>query len=861
MIYFPNSPEVGKKYIGGKGNNLCQLHELGLNVPKFAVISAEVFLEVTENGTLSADKGIERIKKYQNTEILQSIQSYFKETEFVAVRSSCMDEDGIEHSYAGQFETHLYISPSVILDSIKEIWISVYADRVNTYRTEKGVSSPPAMAVIIQEMIDPDVSGVAFGANAISGNRREKIVSSVYGVGEGIVSGELNSDNFFVTPTEIKKEITFKEFALKQKLGGGTEKVKVASLLQNKESLNEIQIKEVSETLDMLKQHYKMYQDIEFAYKNNILYILQARPITTLNRLPDLDADYIVWDNSNIIESYPSVTTPLTFSFILKVYESVYLQFSDMMGIKKSDIDENKEQYANMLGLINGRVYYNLKSWYKVLSLLPGYSLNAEFMEKMMGVKERFELKDYTPRTKFQERLRVLNMVRIMLKNLRALPKMRIEFQRYFNEVMEKYDQINLDNCNATQLMNYYYEFEQTLLKKWKAPLVNDFFAMIYFGVLQKMTLKLNVENKNLHNDLLCGERNIISTEPIKRTIALAIRINSNPKEKELFLNENPENIWKKLPIEYKELNKEINEYIHLFGERCVGELKLETITYKQQPLYYIQILKSYIEQEINSDYHENNADIKLRTDAELDINTTFKGRFFKKKIYNYFLRKSRDLVSSRENLRFERTRAFGMIRKIFIAIGANFYSEGLLENERDIFYLTKEEIFDYIKGTSVNYDLKALIDLRKNQYSSFENESTHERIKTHGICYVGNDFSVQVNHEALNGDLKGIGCCAGRVRGKVRVVKSPYEVNNLNGDILVTSSTDPGWVTLFPTASAILVERGSLLSHSAIVSREMGKPCIVGITGLLTILKTGDLVEMDGSTGEIKIMERSDES
>ncbi len=859
MIYFPENLNKGQKLIGGKGENLRQLHELGLNVPKFAVIGADVFLSIIENGTLSEEKAIQKINEYENPEILTSLQSYFTGSEFVAVRSSCLDEDGLEHSYAGQFETHLYIQPQNILASIKEIWISVYADRVNAYRKEKGIAGIPSMAVIIQEMIDPDVSGVAFGANAITGNRNEKIISSVYGVGEGIVSGELNSDNYFVSASEIKKEITLKEFALKQKNGGGTEKITVDVSLQNKESLSDQQINEVSNLLNVLKKHYSTPQDIEFAYKNNILYILQARPITTLHRLPDINADYIIWDNSNIIESYPGITTPLTFSFILKVYEAVYVQFSDMMGIKKSEVEENKEQYANMLGFINGQVYYNLKSWYKVLSLLPGYSLNAEFMEKMMGVKERFELKDYVPRTKFQERLRVLNMVRIMIKNLRALPKMRIDFQRDFNIVIKKYELKDFDNSNSTELMNYYYDFEQTLLKKWKAPLVNDFFAMIYFGVLQKMTLKLNLKNKNIHNDLLCGERNIISTEPIKRTITLSIRIINNPSEKELFLNKSPETIWRTLQKNKTELNTEIEKYIEEFGERCVGELKLETITYKQQPLYYIQILKSYIEQGVDKDYHEGNNDIKLRTDAEKEIAVAFKGKFIKKLLYNYFLVKSRDLVSSRENLRFERTRAFGMVRKIFISIGNNFYSENLITEPKDIFYLTKEEIFDYIKGTSVNYNLKDLIQLRKNQFSAFNAESTSERIKTHGITYVGNDFNVKLDLEALNGDLKGIGCCAGRIRGKVRVVKSPYEVNNLNGDILVTSSTDPGWVTLFPTASAILVERGSLLSHSAIVSREMGKPCIVGITGLLSILKTGDLVEMDGSSGEVKIIERAD--
>jgi pyruvate,water dikinase len=124
-------------------------------------------------------------------------------------------------------------------------------------------------------------------------------------------------------------------------------------------------------------------------------------------------------------------------------------------------------------------------------------------------------------------------------------------------------------------------------------------------------------------------------------------------------------------------------------------------------------------------------------------------------------------------------------------------------------------------------------------------------------MVYHSNDFFSNSKVEINEGDLKGIGCCPGRVKGKVKVVLNPGAVSSLNGDILVTSSTDPGWVTLFPGASGIIVERGSVLSHSAIVSREMGKPCIVSVTGLLKKLKTGDEIEMDGSTGEIKIIKK----
>jgi rifampicin phosphotransferase len=585
--------------------------------------------------------------------------------------------------------------------------------------------------------------------------------------------------------------------------------------------------------------------------------LLQARPITNLHQIADPDGEHIVWDNSNIIESYPGVTTPLTFSFIIKMYEAVYVQFGEMMGVNQADIEENQGTFANMLGLIKGRVYYNLLSWYKALSLLPGYALNAGFMEKMMGVKERFELKDLKQRSKFSERLRVVNMVRIMIQNLRALPQMRIDFQADFNVVMQEYDKIDFEKRRADELMHLYTRFEQTLLKKWKAPLVNDFFAMIYFGVLQKLIVQYGIsDTPSIANDLLCGSKDIISTEPVYRCLNIATMIAENEKAKSFFLQKDEHQIWQQLQKgNFPQLKTEIDAYIRKFGERCVGELKLETITYKQQPTNFIKILKSYVEQGVTKRISEAKIEEQLCNNANQKVNNSLKNNFLRKLIFNYVLKNTRTLVSARENLRYERTRGFGVVRALFCAIGKVFFGENVLEQPRDIFYLSKEEIFDHIKGTSFNPDLKALIALRKAHFAAFEAETTGDRIHTRGIVYQGNSFNPPLHRVALTGDLQGIGCCPGRVKAKVRVVKNPNEVENLNGAILVTSSTDPGWVTLFPTASAILVERGSLLSHSAIVSREMGKPCIVGITGLLQILKTGDVVEMDGSTGIVQII------
>jgi len=841
---------------GGKADKLFLLKTLGFRVPAFVVIPAEAYLEVIHQ---SPDRE-QAISDYRFPEMLwKSISENLPGSSYFAVRSSAVDEDGNAHSFAGQFETYLYVSKDELPEKIKQVWRSAHSERMTAYRESQGLSASQGIAVIIQEMIDADVAGVGFGINPVTGNRKEKVISAVYGLGEGLVSGELNADTFTISGIAISKQIVQKTQQIKQAVSGGTFKAEVLPELQEKACLSDAQVQQLSGILDVLFLNQNTYQDIEFAFKGSDLYLLQTRPVTTTQQLADSSGEYIVWDNSNIIESYPGVTTPLTFSFIIKVYESVYRQFVQLMGVTEQEVDDNKEVFANMLGLINGRVYYNLLSWYKALALLPGYSINAAFMEKMMGVKERFELKDLPNRSRFRERLRVLNMIRILLKNLRGLPKMREDFTRDFNATMKTYSAIDFHKKNAGELMDLYLNFEKTLLKKWKAPLVNDFFAMIYFGVLQKLVLKYNIDGHGtLHNDLMCGAKDIISTEPIQRCLALAGSIQKDESTKRIFLEKTEEELsrlylTKQLPAV---VSKQVDEYLALFGNRCVGELKLETMTYTQNPAAFFRILKSYVIQGVGPESAHNTTERDLRKAAESRVNKALKNKPVKKMFFNYFLKRARVLVSSRENLRYERTRAFGVVRELFCSIGRQFYAEGLIYEERDIFFLTKEEIFAYIKGTSVNYHLKDLIDMRKKQFTAFETQATAERIDTRGTVYKGNDFYQQRHAETLSGDLKGLGCCPGRIRARVQVVRHPSEVNHLNGDILVTSSTDPGWVTLFPTASGILVERGSLLSHSAIVSREMGKPCIVGITGLLDRLKTGDEVEMDGATGEIRIIQ-----
>jgi len=335
--------------------------------------------------------------------------------------------------------------------------------------------------------------------------------------------------------------------------------------------------------------------------------------------------------------------------------------------------------------------------------------------------------------------------------------------------------------------------------------------------------------------------------------------IASNEASLKLFLNNSAHEIWDQLCNgSFPEIKKAFSNYLDLFGERCVGELKLETISYSQEPALFVKLIKSYVEQGITKKKARSNVEEDVRLAAEKKLSSTLKGSPIKKWWFNYILKKTRYLVSNRENLRYERTKGFGMVRKMFLALGVQLQKAGDLIDSRDVFYLTLEEIKS-IANPPLDKNLKANVKARKQEFEEYKKQSPPmERFFTYG-----NDFSDKYIYssqkiEVSNGALRGIGCCPGQVQAKVRIVTDPNETDSLNGDILVTTSTDPGWVTLFPTASAIIVERGSLLSHSAIVSREMIIPCIVSVTGLMRTLKSGDTVFMDGSTGEIKLIENA---
>ncbi len=881
-ILFPGPH--GSHLLGGKANALAELSATQFSIPSWFVVSPLAFKSCISEEQYHELTVADEIVQFQTildqlvlsddfrAALNKAMSQLCPVDEPVAVRSSAVDEDGENHSFAGQLESYLFVDKATVAQRVVDVWRSGFSERVLSYRQEAGLSLMPEVpAVLIQRMIDADVSGVAFAADPVTGHRSVAVIGALYGLGTALVSGDVDADTFRV---DLKNNIIQRDIAEKRlahhfdnSQDEGVSAKAVADEKINQASLNDAQVLAVADLVRATSQHFNCPQDIEWAYHQDKLYLLQSRPITSLADMADPEGALNIWDNSNIAESYGGVTTPLTFSFASKAYEEVYRQFCRILKVPSHVIDDNDTTYRRMLGLIRGRVYYNMLSWYRVLAMLPGFAFNRPFMEQMMGVKEGLpdaivsELNQASGGARFRDGLNLLTMFSGLIVSHFTLPKTIDRFYARLNKAL-KTDYQTLSTLRADALCHHYHELEQQLLTRWDAPLVNDFFAMIFHGVLSKLTVKWCHDKDNtLHNDLLCGEGGMISAEPAQRVRTMAKLLIDDTAMIDLLCDANLTDIHQAIS-ERPVLAQHIEDYLNKFGDRCLDELKLESITLHDDPgLLFCSVGQLAKRLQTDPNVSGNSVEATIRAQAEQKVIDSLGNKGIKKSVFNWVLKHARHRVRDRENLRFERTRLFGHVRRIFVELGKRFTDVDMLTKPKDIFYLEVNEIMGVVEGTTSLVSLKGLIALRRAEFDAYETmPAPADRFDTYGIVHHGNRFESAHAPEETEGDFaKGIACCPGIVRGPVRVITDPRNAKLKAGEILVAERTDPGWIMLFPSASALLVERGSLLSHSAIVAREMGIPAIVSISGVTRWLKDGDWVEMDGSRGTVRRIEAED--
>ncbi|MCX6046823.1 MAG: phosphoenolpyruvate synthase, partial [Chloroflexi bacterium] len=498
-LLYPTS-NVDPQQLGGKAKALAALAPAQLSIPAWFVLSPHAFyasLAPAQQHALAAAKESEAALAALASlalapEIEIALQAAVTQLELdvvrsggavksptglrLAVRSSAVDEDSAQHSFAGQLDSFLQVAPADLPARILAVWRSAFSPRLYAYRRQQGLATPPlAPAVLVQRMINAEAAGVAFSADPVRGRRQLAVVAAVRGLGDKLVAGETNADSYHVTRAG--------------------EVVEQQWQVADQPVLTAEQVRAVAALARQTEAWFDRPQDIEWAMEQGQLYLLQARPITALAPLADPDGVYNLWDNSNIVESYGGITTPLTYSFARRAYEEVYLEFCRILGVPKRTIAANRQIFTCMIGLVRGRIYYNLLNWYRVLAMLPGFKTNRQFMEQMMGVKE--PLPDLIVATldqsNWQQRLidrgQLLGTVLGLVSNHFLLARRKRHFYQRLQKALG--DQPTpLTALRADELPAYYRTLEQQLLTRWDAPLVNDFFAMIFYGVLRKLVMQ-----------------------------------------------------------------------------------------------------------------------------------------------------------------------------------------------------------------------------------------------------------------------------------------------------------------------------------------------------------------------------------
>ena len=743
-----------------KRKNLEILRDNGFNVPKFDVVEWK-----------NRDKEID-ISKY--------IGKY-------AIRSSSNLEDRKLNSFAGQFDTYLNVVPKKINKKVQACFNSINNKNVDDYLKKKKIKIKDIkMDVIIQEMVNAKYSGIIFTSNP-QGLLNETVIVVGKGLGNNIVEDKILTTTYYYNRTD---KVYYYDGLI--------------------DYLNKELIEELITLSEKIKEVLGEYLDIEFAIKDNKIYILQARPITTIDT-----SNLVILDNSNIVESYPGISLPLTISFVHFVYSNVFKKEAYRLTKNKKLVEENNDNFNNMVASSSGRIYYKISSWYTLIKFLPFSKKIIPIWQDMLGVKNK-TYDDTKIKLSFITKLKIyyntFKELKNVSKNLDKLNNKFIEVNDYF------YTHFN-DKLSNKQIIKLYSLIKDELLSSWDITLVNDLYSFIYTGLLKKRLNKKKYNEEKI-NDYISGITNIESLKPIKSLIELAY---------------NKDKLSKK---EYKLL---YDNYIFKYGDRNLEELKLESETFRTNNKLLDRKIKEYRKDKNKLSIIYND----LNKEKDIKIKEDFITRFISKRAMQG--------IKNREISRLNRSRIYGMVRSMFLGISKNLVKEKRLRKKEDIFYLTIDEVFNYKK-----YDLKRIVNTRKKEYKMFYALPGYSR-----LIFTNKEFDK--NHKRINkivkeiekNILEGIPTSNGKVSGEALVIEDINKNYDVKDKILITKMTDPGWVFLLINSKGVIAEKGSILSHTAIISREIKIPSIVGVEDATNVIKTGDYIEMDAYTGRIKILKR----
>lgn len=870
--------------LGGKLARQRSMAEAGVAVPPFFALSTELFdaataairptmqflVEAIDFGDprsiASAARAMQAlfeglvISPEVERAILAAFDRHFAPDALVAVRASTVGkrdgegEDSASNPFAGISETFLYVPRARLLERVRLCWASGFGQEALLYRHAQGMDLLGAsVAVAVQEMVIGERSFVLFTCDPKTA-AREAVVVAGYGAGEGVVQERVGVDHYFVhgSTGTVRREIGDKaeRMVLDRTRGEGLQIDTVPEELRAQPCLSDEELQAIVELGRRIEKIFGCPQDIEGSITPaGAIRILQARPIAIDYRRLH------VFTNANVTESFPGVTTALTYTFARGFYRVIFRDCYRKLGMR--DIDAEHDVLDRMIAFVRGRVYYDLNAFYHLHSRSPLFPVFRAHWEKMMGFRASYQTQEgsFVARTLAAtgDAVSLVSAASVAAARYATHDRAMAHFHAWWEGLMADRRGRTFDEVDPLVLVGDFQHVMRAVGEQWGVTLLNDTYLPVLYGYTERLIAEwLPDAPASLLSDLLCGDDGLLSVEIVRSAVRLAERVRGDQVLLEAFGSLSAEELWAKIASDALDpaFCASVREHLHRYGDRGLQELKMEQPNLRHTPVALIRTLQGYAATDVSVEGMRTR-ELALRAAAERVLDESLKGP--RRAVLGYLLQTTRRLIRHRENSRYCRSELFGYAKSVFRALGRRLVEASVLRSEEDVYDLTQDEIFGWVDGTGVTSDLQLLAELRREERSRNEQVETPMELTTLGAV---NANTLERKVAIADGALCGLGSSSGVVRGRARVVLDPNEVSSLAKDtILVARETDPGWLFLMLNARGIVVERGSMLSHTAITGRKFGIPTVVSVPSATTRIPDGAEIEIDGATGVVTVL------
>ena len=879
-----DAPNAALLNAGGKGSNLARLTRAGFRVPPGFIISTAVYATFVQDNRLqekisasitglAADdaQALERastqIRKAFTAgqvppEVEVAIQAAFAEliSSPVAVRSSATTEDLPDLSFAGQQDTFLnVINEDALMEAVVHCWSSLWTARAIGYRTRNNIDhGGAALAVIVQEMVQSEVSGVLFTANPLTGRLSESVINATFGLGEALVSGQVEPDQYVVdtlTGTIVDRMVGSKALSTRLRASGGVETVE--ELSETRQALSNGDIQQIVALGQKVHEEYGTPQDIEWAFAEGTLYLLQTRPITSLYPVPEISFDpLIVWLSLGSIQGMVGPMTPLGRDVLQHLAAGAGELFHLKLDPEEAKIFEpaGERLWVRISDLLRHPLGHRIvKPVFGFIEPSAGRILSQLGSEPHLGAGSgKFKLSTMMRLARFG-----LPVALRLVRNILCPTHVRSRFEAFIEDKLSAV-KISVVGNRSSRLTNI------TSMIRFDVASCFTFVLPQFIPVLGPGMAALNVlkkiagENQALVLEVMRALPGNVTSEMDLALWKAASEIKADTESLNAFDGAEIEVITPAYlggglpPV----AQSAITNFMELYGMHGVGEIDMGQVRWREDPSPIMHTIQSYLHIAPESAPDTLFARGVISAEAAIEELATEARRqpqgWLKARLVRAAARRIRLLAGSRESPKFFIIRLMGIARKALLEVGADLVDSGTINDPEDLFFLDLSELESFVREDG--YDWKAVIDKRREVYA-FE---LRRRQVPRVLVSDGRAFHEGLGAVTDTDDIIiGSPVSPGVVEGVVRIVLDARGAQLAPGEILVCPGTDPAWTPLLMASSGLVTEVGGLMTHGSVVAREFGIPAVAGVHQATLRLKDGQRIRLDGANGNIVVLEQ----